>query len=161
LAPSASAPSASDLQQLKTMTLGLAATLTTMRDRVDQLAAGQKDTANEIAKLQATEQEIQHKIAALTPRPAAAPASKSTPPAPPRRRTRPPGRPPGPRPPPPPGGVGGLSPPRPPANKNQSARRAALTSGGVRVTFTVPGASSVATPLTPGGTIEGDGPPSK
>jgi hypothetical protein len=86
LAPSASA---SDLQQLKTMTLGLAATLTMMRDRVDQLAAGQKDTANEIAKLQAAEQEIQHKISTLVPRPAAPAASKPTPPAPPRALTPP------------------------------------------------------------------------
>src|SRR5262249_33516884 len=64
-APNASVASSADLQQLKTMTLGLAATLTTMRDRVEQLAASQKDTANDIAKLQAVEQEMQHKITTL------------------------------------------------------------------------------------------------
>src|SRR5262249_25468722 len=89
LAPSPPAAPASDSQPVKTMTLGLAATLTTMRDRVDQLAAGQKDTANEIAKLQATEQEIQHKISTLMPRPAAAATSKPTTAVPPRALTPP------------------------------------------------------------------------
>jgi hypothetical protein len=36
--------SSSDLEQLKTMTLGLAATLTTMRERIEQVAAGQEQT---------------------------------------------------------------------------------------------------------------------
>jgi hypothetical protein len=90
LAPNASVASSADLQQVKTMTLGLAATLTTMRDRIEQLAASQKDTANDIAKLQAVEQEIQHKMSTLTPRPAAAAASKPTPAAPPRALTPPP-----------------------------------------------------------------------
>ena len=92
LAPNASVASSADLQQLKSMTLGLAATLTTMRDRVEQLAASQKDTANDIARLQAVEQEIQHKMSTLAPRPAAAAASKPTPAAPPRTLTPPPPR---------------------------------------------------------------------
>src|ERR1051326_4029141 len=75
--------SASDLQQLKTMTLGLAATLTTMRERIEQLAGGQAQTASDITKLQAAEQEIRQKISALAPRPAVAAPSKpaTTPPS--------------------------------------------------------------------------------
>jgi hypothetical protein len=81
--PSAPASaSSSDLEQLKTMTLGLAATLTTMRERIEQLAGGQAQTASDIAKLQAAEQEIRHKISAGVARPAAAALSKPTPPAP-------------------------------------------------------------------------------
>jgi hypothetical protein len=91
IAPGPAGGSSSDLQQLKTMTLGLAATLTTMRERVEQLAAGQERTASDIAKLQAAEQEIRHKISAVATRPAvAAPApSKSTTTAPSRAPTPP------------------------------------------------------------------------
>src|SRR5262249_45991285 len=42
-----------DVQELKTMTLGLAATLNTRRARLDQLALGQEQSASDIAKLQA------------------------------------------------------------------------------------------------------------
>jgi len=76
--------SSSDLEQLKTMTLGLAATLTTMRERIDQVAAGQEQTASDVAKLQAAEQEIRHKISAAAPRPAV-PAPSKPPPAVPAR----------------------------------------------------------------------------
>ena len=77
-APGPAGGSSSDLQQLKTMALGLAATLTTMRERIEQLAAGQEQTASDIAKLQAAEQEIRHKISAIATRPAAAAPSKPT-----------------------------------------------------------------------------------
>ena len=70
--------SSSDLQQLKTTTVGLAATLATMRERIEQLAAGQEQTAGDIAKLQAAEQEIRHKISVIATRPAAAAPSKPT-----------------------------------------------------------------------------------
>jgi len=74
--------SSSDLEQLKTMTLGLAATLTTMRERIEQVAAGQEQTASDVAKLQAAEQDIRHKISAIAPRPAVAAPSKPPPPVP-------------------------------------------------------------------------------
>ena len=76
--------SSSDLQQVKSMTLGLAATLTTMRERIEQLAAGHDQTAGDIAKLQAAEQEIRHKLSAMTARPAVAapPKPAATTPAP-------------------------------------------------------------------------------
>jgi hypothetical protein len=74
----------SDLQQLKTMTVGLTAGLTTMRERIEQLAGGQAQTANDIAKLQAAEQEIRHKIATIAARPGAAGPSRPAAPTPPR-----------------------------------------------------------------------------
>ena len=81
LAPQAAAPEMAtpappatpspDLQQLKEMSLGLAA----VRQSVDQLAAGQQEIAGNIAKLQA-------EIAAPPPRPAVAPPRKPAPPTP-------------------------------------------------------------------------------
>jgi len=71
-----SAPAGPDVQELKTMTLGLAATLNTMRSRLDQLALGQEQSANDIAKLQAAEQDIRQKISTPAQRAATAPASK-------------------------------------------------------------------------------------
>jgi hypothetical protein len=62
------------VQQLKGMSLGLAA----VRQSVEQLAAAQQQMTDEIAKLQATEQEILDKVSG-PPRPAAAPARKSAP----------------------------------------------------------------------------------
>ena len=88
----ASAPdtaSASDLQQVKTMTLGLAASLTAVRERIDQIAAGQEQTASDVAKLQAAEQDIRHKLSAASPRPAAPAPSKPPTAAPPRALTPP------------------------------------------------------------------------
>jgi len=73
-APSTPSP---DVQQLKAVSLGLAA----VRQSVEQLAAAQQQMTDEIAKLQATEQEILDKVSG-PPRPAAAPARKSAPPAP-------------------------------------------------------------------------------
>jgi hypothetical protein len=89
IAPGPAGGSSSDLQQLKTMALGLAATLTTMRERIEQLAAGQEQTASDIAKLQAAEQEIRHKISAIATRPAAVAPSKPTTTAPSRASTPP------------------------------------------------------------------------
>jgi hypothetical protein len=88
-APETAGGSSSDFQQLKTMTLGMAATLTTMRERIEQLAAGQQQTTGDIAKLQAAEQEIRHKIA-ITARPAAPAPSKPAPTPPPSRAPAPP-----------------------------------------------------------------------
>jgi hypothetical protein len=80
-APQIPAPvdSSSDLQDLRTMTLGLAADLTTMRQRIEQLAAGQEQTTSDIGKLQAAEQEIRHKVAAIAARPVAAPSKPAAP----------------------------------------------------------------------------------
>src|SRR5262245_11201842 len=74
-----------DQQQLKAMSFDLAA----LRQRVDQIAAGQDRVTRDItAKLQAAEQDILDKISTPPPQPAAAPARKSAPPplqlAPPR-----------------------------------------------------------------------------
>jgi hypothetical protein len=60
-----------------------------MRERIEQLAAGQEQTAGDIAKLQAAEQEIGHKISALATRPAAVAPSKPTTTAPSRASTPP------------------------------------------------------------------------
>jgi len=57
----------------------------------EQLAAAQQQMTDEIAKLQATEQEILDKVSA-PPRPTAAPARKSAPPAPPPSSQGPPAR---------------------------------------------------------------------
>jgi hypothetical protein len=78
VAPTVPATPSPDVQQLKAMSLGLAA----LRQSVEQLAAAQQQMTDEIAKLQATEQEILDKVSG-PPRPAAAPAParKSTPPA--------------------------------------------------------------------------------
>jgi hypothetical protein len=88
-APGSADVSSSDLEKLKTMTLGLAATLTTMRQRIEQLAAGQEQTASDVAKLQAAEQEIRHKISAVATRPVVAPPSKPATTAPSRAPTPP------------------------------------------------------------------------
>ena len=75
-----SAAPSPDQQQLKAaMSLGLAA----MRQSVDQLAAGQEQTTNEITKLRAAQQEILDKISVPPPRPAAAPTHKPVPLTPP------------------------------------------------------------------------------
>jgi hypothetical protein len=75
VAPAAPAAPSPDMQQLKEMSLGLAA----LRQSVDQLAAGQQQMAGDIATAQAAEQDILHKISAPPPRPAAAPARKPVP----------------------------------------------------------------------------------
>jgi hypothetical protein len=76
------APSA-DAEQLKAMSVDLAA----VRQSVDQLAAtlaaGRQQAAGDIATLQASQQAILRKISAPAPRPASAPPARSaTPPLP-------------------------------------------------------------------------------
>jgi hypothetical protein len=77
-APMPAVPSA-DLQQLKDTSMGLAV----LRQRVDQIAvqvaAGQQQMADEIAKLHAGEQDIQQKLAAQAPRASAAPVHRPVP----------------------------------------------------------------------------------
>ena len=88
-APTAPATPSPDVQQLKAMSLGLAA----LRQSVEQLAAAQQQMTDEVAKLQTTEQEILDKVSAPPrPTPAPAPARKSAPPAPPPSSQGPPGR---------------------------------------------------------------------
>src|SRR5215510_14776270 len=87
VAPTVPATPSPDVQQLKAMSLGLAA----LRQSVEQLAAAQQQMTDEIAKLQATEQEILDRVSA-PPRPTAAPARKSAPPAPPPSSQGPPAR---------------------------------------------------------------------
>jgi hypothetical protein len=67
IAPAAPSPEA--VQQL-------ARDLATVREGVEQLTASQEQMAGNIAKLQAAEQDIRHKISAPPPRPAPAPARK-------------------------------------------------------------------------------------
>jgi hypothetical protein len=69
VAPTAPATPSPDVEQLKAMSLGLAV----VRQSVEQLAAAQQQMTDEIAKLQATEQEILEKVSTL-PRPTAVPA---------------------------------------------------------------------------------------
>src|SRR5262249_54227528 len=71
----ASAAPSPDLQQLKAVSLGIAA----MPQSVDQL---QNQKTNEIAKLRAAQQEVLDKISAPPQRPAAAPTHKPVPPTP-------------------------------------------------------------------------------
>ena len=73
-APESAPASSLDVQQLKTMTLGLGSTLGAVKERIEQLAAAQQQTANDVAKLQAAEQDIRQKISTVSARPAAAPA---------------------------------------------------------------------------------------
>jgi hypothetical protein len=74
--PESASASSSDVQQLKTMTLGLGATLGAMKERIEQLAAAQQQAAADVSKLQAAEQEIRQKLSAVSARPAAAAPSK-------------------------------------------------------------------------------------
>jgi hypothetical protein len=80
-APASAAPApAVDQQQLNALSLNLAA----VRQSVDQLAAqvasGQQQMSGDIARLQASEQDILAKIAASPPRPAPIAARKPAPP---------------------------------------------------------------------------------
>jgi hypothetical protein len=79
LAAPASAIPSPNAQQLDAVSLALGV----LRQRVDQLAAGQQRMAGDIAKLEAAEQDILNKISAPPPRPAAAPARKPVPLTPP------------------------------------------------------------------------------
>ena len=78
-----------DVQQLKAMSLGLAA----VRQSLEQLAAAQQQLTDEIAKLHATEQDILDKLSTPPrPTPAPAPARKSAPLVPPPSSQGPPPR---------------------------------------------------------------------
>jgi hypothetical protein len=77
--PTVPAAHSPDGKQLEAMWLALA----TLRQSVEQVAAGQQRAAGDIAKLQAAEHDILSKISAPPPRPAAAPARKPVPLTPP------------------------------------------------------------------------------
>jgi hypothetical protein len=76
-----SAPSA-DPQRLEAIIASLAA----MREKIEQIAAGQEQMTTDIGRLKAAEQEIRQKISAAAPRAAAPAASKPTPPSQPSSR---------------------------------------------------------------------------
>ena len=78
-APEAVAPTAAALPDLKQLVLGLASVHQSIDQLAAQRAADQRQMAGDIAKLQADEQEILHKLSATPPRPAAAPAHKPAP----------------------------------------------------------------------------------
>ena len=86
IAPAPTGASSSDLQQLA---FGVAAGRQSVELLTAQLATGQGQMGGDIAKLQADQQEILHKLSAGSPRSAAAPAHKPAP-------TIPPSSPPGP-----------------------------------------------------------------
>ena len=75
----ASAAPSPDQQQLKAMSLGIAA----IRQGVDQLVAARNQMTNEITQLRAAQQVVLDRISAPPPRPAAAPTHKPVPPTPP------------------------------------------------------------------------------
>jgi hypothetical protein len=84
IAPAPPAPSP-DLEQLKTVSLGLAAIRQSVDQLATQVAAGQEQVTRDISKLQAAEDGILHKISEPPPRPAVAlPARKPPPAAPPQ-----------------------------------------------------------------------------
>jgi len=74
-APAKPATPSPDLDELKTISRGLAA----VRQSVDLLAAGQQQMTREIAKLQTTRQDSPDRVSAPPPAPAAAPARKPVP----------------------------------------------------------------------------------
>jgi len=85
--PAPAAPSPEAVQQL-------ARDLATVREGVEQLTASQKQMASNIAKLEAAEQEVRHKISAPPPRSAPAPARKPVTALPPPQAAPPPALPP-------------------------------------------------------------------
>ena len=80
VAPAAPRTPSPDLQQLKAMSLDLAAVRQNVEQLAAQFAAGQQQMAGDIATLQAAQQDILHKISPPPPRPAAVPARKPVPP---------------------------------------------------------------------------------
>ena len=80
IAPAPAGAASSDVQQLA---FGLAAVRQSVDLLTAQLAAGQGQMGGDIAKLQADQQEILHKLSAGPPRPTAAPAHKPAPVIPP------------------------------------------------------------------------------
>ena len=83
LDPTVPATSSPDPQELKAISLGLAAVRQSVDLLTGQVASGQQQTGSDIAKLQADGQEILHKLAAAPPRPTAAPTHKPAPVTPP------------------------------------------------------------------------------
>ena len=86
LASDAPATPPVDQQQLKALSLNLAAVRQSVEQLATQVATGQQQMSGEIARLQASEQDIMNKISTPPPRPA--PARK--PPAPPPAVAAPP-----------------------------------------------------------------------
>ena len=82
-APEVVAPAAAASPDLQRLVLGLASVHQSIDQLAARLAADQQQAAGGIAKLQADEQEILHKLSATRPRPAAAPAPKPAPVTPP------------------------------------------------------------------------------
>ena len=80
IAPAPAGAASSDVQQLA---FGLAAVRQSVDLLTTQLAAGEGQVGADIAKLQADQQEILHKLSAGPPRPTAAPAHKPAPAIPP------------------------------------------------------------------------------
>jgi hypothetical protein len=73
------APAAAASPDLQQLTVGLASVHQGIDQLAAQLVASQGQMGSEIAKLQADQQKILHKLSAASPRPAAAPAPKPTP----------------------------------------------------------------------------------
>jgi hypothetical protein len=69
--------------ELQQLALGFAAVRQSVNLLTSQFAASQQQMGSDIAKLQADEQEILHKLSAAPPRPTAAPAHKPAPVTPP------------------------------------------------------------------------------
>jgi hypothetical protein len=80
VAPAAPPTPSPDLQQLKAMSLDLAAVRQNVGQLAAQLAAGQQQMAGDIATLRTAQQDILHKISPPPPRPAAVPARMPVPP---------------------------------------------------------------------------------
>jgi hypothetical protein len=88
--PSAEQAIARTVSSLERQLSAIAVSLAAMQQRIEQLDAGQAQTASDVVKLQAAEQEIRHQISAAPQRPAA-PAGKPMPTtAPPARSSTPP-----------------------------------------------------------------------
>jgi hypothetical protein len=77
-APTTVAAPSSNIEELKTMSFGLAI----VRQNVDQLITAQEQMGREITKLQAAEQDVLQKISEPSPRPTATPTPKGTSPTP-------------------------------------------------------------------------------
>ena len=73
IVPAPATAASPDVQQLA---FGLAAVHQSVDQLAAQLEAGQRQVGGDIAKLQADEQEILHKLSVIPPRPTAAPAHK-------------------------------------------------------------------------------------
>ena len=82
-APEVVAPTAAASPDLQPFVLGLASVHQSVEQLAAQLAADQRQMGGDIAKLQADEQEILHKLSATPLRPAAAPTPKPAPVTPP------------------------------------------------------------------------------